>query len=169
MSGPSLAQPCAFRFAASSAQTFFTSDLLLKTQLLNQCLVFDVCRIFRERELLSIESRCRRLTGRFFVRLGDFRVVIFVGRHRLLFLVRLFRDLKLFRYLTQRGEELDVHIPLLAECIYLAMGGEFTCDFAVFIGEIGRLNVADRAEALLLVSAVNDLAAKDSAIFVDAR
>src|SRR4029453_14369026 len=75
--------------------------------------------------------------------------------------------LKLFRYLAQRRDELDLHLPGFTERLHLTTRGEFTFHLAVFVAELGRLDVADRAEALLLVGAMNDLAAIDLAVFVE--
>ena len=48
-----LIQPCALKFAGSSAQAFFTSNLLLKTTCSTAELVFDVRRVLRQCEIPS--------------------------------------------------------------------------------------------------------------------
>ena len=85
------------------------------------------------------------------------------------FLVRLFRigDLKLFGNLSQRRDKLDVDLPSLAERIDLAIGSQFPFHLAVRELEVVRLDRADRAEALFRMRAVDHLAAKDAAIFME--
>jgi len=75
--------------------------------------------------------------------------------------------LKLFRDLSQRSDELDLQLPRLAERIDLPVGGEFTFHLAILEREIVHVNRANRAEALLLMRAVNHLAAKNFAVLMD--
>src|SRR5206468_7185431 len=76
-------------------------------------------------------------------------------------------DLKLFWNLSKRRDKLKVDLPSLAEHFGLAIGSQFSLHFAVRKLEIVCLDLADRAEALLLMRGVDYLAAKDVAVFME--
>jgi hypothetical protein len=141
----------------------------LEENVLNHRLVLDVSRIFRQREILHVEFRNRRLSRGFILRLIRGRLVARSRTGSLFFLLGLLRlgGLKLFRDLSQWSHELDLHLPRLAKRLNLPVGGEFTFHLAILECEVVRVNRANRAEALLLVRAVNHLAAKDFTIIMD--
>src|SRR5206468_10451917 len=76
-------------------------------------------------------------------------------------------DLKLFWNLSKRRDKLEVDLPGLAEHFGLAIGSQFSLHFAVRKLEIVCLDLADRAEALLLMRGVDYFAAKDVSVFME--
>src|SRR4029453_3869316 len=95
-------------------------------------------------------------------RLGGCRLVRCV-------LFGLFRigDLKFLWDFSKRRGKLEVKLPGLAEHFGLAIGSQVSLHLAVRKLEVVCLDLADRAEALLLMRGVDHLAAKDLAVFME--
>ena len=154
----------------------FDVGTALEDNVLDQRLVIDISRIFGEREILHIQSRCLRLSNGIIVKIF-FIIIVFIrvrrrgllrrlGGRRLFLLLRL-GHLKLLRDLAQRSDKLDFYLPRLAKRIDLPVGGEFAFHLTILESEIIRVNRANRAEALPLMRVVNHLAAKNFTIIVE--
>src|SRR6266404_2826836 len=135
----------------------------------NNRVVLDVSGILRQRELLHVECPSHRFCRGYIIRLFRSWLLARLRAGWLVFLVELLRfgGLKLFRELSQRSDKLDLHFPLFAKRIDLPVGRKFAFDFAILETEVVRVNRANRAEALLLMRAVDHLAAKDFTIVIE--
>jgi hypothetical protein len=139
--------------------------LAFELNVLNKRLVLDVGGIFREGKVLNVELILRWLGRGFFAelsrRLGGCQLVR-------CFLFGLFRiaDLKFFWDLPKRRDKLEVDLPGLAKHFGRAIGSQFSLHLAVCKLEVVCLDLADRAEALLLMRSMDHLTAKDLAVFI---
>ena len=107
--------------------------------------MLDVGRVFRKGEILrfqvprrSSSFRMRRSRSRRPQLLIIIDVAGIAGVASLA--ASSFGDLKLLRDLAERRDELELHLPFLAEGILLAVRGEFAFHFAIGIGELRRLD-----------------------------
>src|SRR5438552_7758573 len=135
----------------------------------NNRVVLDVSGIFRQRELLHVECPSHRFCRGYTIRLFRSWRLARLRAGWLVFLVELLRfgGLKLFRDLSQRSDKLDLHFPLFAKRIDLPVGRKVAFDFAILETEVVRVNRANRAEALLLMRAVDHLTAEDFTIVME--
>src|SRR6266576_2818987 len=131
--------------------------------------VLDVSGIFRQREILHVECPSHRFCRGYTIRLFRSWLRARLRAGWLVFLVELLRfgGLKLFRDLSQRSDKLDLYFPRLAKRIDLPVGRKFAFDFAILETEVVRVNRANRAEALLLMRAVDHLTAEDFTIVIE--
>src|SRR5438067_3129560 len=134
----------------------------------NNRVVLDVSGIFRQREILHVECPSHRFCRGYTIRLFRSWRLARLRAGWLVFLVELLRfgGLKLFRDLSQRSDKLDLYFPRLAKRIDLPVGRKFAFDFAILETEVVRANRANRAEALLLMGAVDHQTAEDFTILM---